>query len=226
MLDPILKYKCPQCGHVMQVKRPAKSGVYNRVCPACQFKHQIKVTGTEEMQKANQPQAAAPAPAPAASPAPAPAPAPAPTPQAAPAVPPVPPPMPQMAPKAPQAKSEIHTDPIHLKKKGPAKLTLIGTLFNNSYPLDPGEIVIGRDDPTDQSDIALKGDPCVSRRSLKITVKRDEINGYSFRLKVLKSTNPVLLNGSVLDGRYDEPFLNYGDTITVGKTKLRIDPLK
>lgn len=131
-----------------------------------------------------------------------------------------------MPPKAPDPQNHVATDPIHLKKKGPAKLTIVGTLFNNSYPLEVGEIVIGRDDPGAQSDIPLKGDPCVSRRSLQITVKRDEINGYTFRLKVLKSTNPVLLNGSVIDIRYDEPFLNYGDTITVGKTKLRIDSLK
>ena len=192
----------------MQVKRPAKSGVYNRVCPACQFKHQIKVTGTDDLNAAAAQASNATAQAPQA---PA---------QHGPDMPPPP-------PQAPAQKPEVaHTDPIHLKKKGPAKLTIIGKLFNNSFPLELGEIIIGRDDPDAQSDIPLKGDPCVSRRSLRITVKRDEINGYSFRLKVLKSTNPVLLNGSVIDIRYDEPFLNYGDTITVGKTTLRIDPVK
>lgn len=112
------------------------------------------------------------------------------------------------------------------RKLGPAQLVQVGTFFNTNFRLHPGEITIGREDATDPSEISIKGDHCVSRRSLTLVVNRDEMMGYTYRLKINKATNPVLLNGTALDARYDEPFLSYGDILVVGKTKLRLDPLK
>lgn len=91
--------------------------------------------------------------------------------------------------------------------------------FNKSFPLPVGHHVIGRYDDDAQSDIAIKDDPSMSRRSIEIDVDQSE-KGYSYKLKVLKSTNPVLHNNQPLNNG-DVISLNFGDSIILGKTQLR-----
>ena len=93
--------------------------------------------------------------------------------------------------------------------------------LNKDYPLSPGSCVIGRYDEDEVSDIAIKNDSTVSRRSVKIEVNYTS-SGNTFKLTVLKSTNPVLLNGNAL-AKGEAVSLNFGDIITMGKTRFRFD---
>lgn len=104
--------------------------------------------------------------------------------------------------------------------QGQAKLERIGKMFNDSYPLRPGVTTIGRYDDMVPSDIAIKGDTYMSRRSVSI-----EMRGASYRMKVLSSTNPVLLNGQNVPVG-SETFLNFGDIITLGRTQFRLEQMK
>ena len=72
-----------------------------------------------------------------------------------------------------------------------------------------------------QLQIAIKNDSTVSRRSVKIEVNYTS-SGNTFKLTVLKSTNPVLLNGNAL-AKGEAVSLNFGDIITMGKTRFRFD---
>ncbi|MBO4977414.1 MAG: FHA domain-containing protein [Muribaculaceae bacterium] len=222
-----LVYPCPNCKQPITPKRPLISGVYKITCPHCKFQHQLRLDGQDKLGAAP----AAPA-APAAAPA---APAPAAAPRGAGA--PVPPPFggirvagPGVAPAAaaPDASQPTKTETIVSKKMGKAKLTQLGSMFsfNKTYDLPLGDNIIGRPDSSQPSDISISGDDCISRRSIKITVGRDELKGYSYKLKVLKCTNPVMLNDQPLDLKYDEPYLNFGDIIKLGRTSLRLDPVK
>jgi DNA-directed RNA polymerase subunit M/transcription elongation factor TFIIS len=93
--------------------------------------------------------------------------------------------------------------------------------FNKDYHLLEGKNIVGRYDEIMNSDIAIKNDPTISRRSIEIEVKRHE-KGYFFKLTVLKATNPVLHNNNpLLNG--ESVSLNFGDTIILGKTKFRFD---
>ncbi|MCM1021940.1 MAG: FHA domain-containing protein [Muribaculum sp.] len=93
--------------------------------------------------------------------------------------------------------------------------------FNKSFPLKAGINTIGRADPTVPSDISIEGDPTISRRCIEIGVSTTGA-GNVFKLRVLHSTNPVLVNSERLnDG--DSIQLNFGDIILLGKTKLRFD---
>jgi len=93
--------------------------------------------------------------------------------------------------------------------------------LNKDYHLSIGRNVIGRYDESAMSDISIKNDSSISRRSIEIEVKETE-KGYSFKLKVLKATNPVFHNNSPLTNG-DSVSLNFGDCIILGKTKFRFD---
>ena len=89
------------------------------------------------------------------------------------------------------------------------------------YDLKIGVNVIGRADVMSPSDIMIEDDMTVSRRSVSITV---EASGGSYRywFEVLKSTNPVLVNGkrhAVGESFVVEP----GTKFVLGRTKLSIE---
>lgn len=91
--------------------------------------------------------------------------------------------------------------------------------LNRDFPLSVGKNVIGRYDEDAPTDIAIKDDSGMSRRSVEIEVFQTP-RGYSFRLKVLKCTNPVLHNNKpLLEG--EAVSLNFGDSIILGKTQFR-----
>ena len=90
--------------------------------------------------------------------------------------------------------------------------------FNKEYPLPVGNTVIGRYDELQMSDISVKNDPTMSRRSVVIEVSLTE-NGYMFKLKVLKAANPVLHNNAPLMAG-EEVSLNFGDSIVLGQTRF------
>jgi phage FluMu protein Com len=92
-------------------------------------------------------------------------------------------------------------------------------LPNREYILEAGTYIIGRYDEDVNSDIAIKNDMAMSRRSVQIQVT-NTFGNYSYILKVLKSTNPVLHNGKPLVVG-SEILLGFGDEIVLGKTKFR-----
>jgi DNA-directed RNA polymerase subunit M/transcription elongation factor TFIIS len=102
------------------------------------------------------------------------------------------------------------------------KLTMLRkVLLNKSFKLKIGSNIVGREDPDSPSDISIPSDNTVSRRSIDIVVTKKD-SGYVFKLKVLKATNPVLLNNKPLSAN-ESVSLNFGDSITLGKTKFRFE---
>lgn len=93
--------------------------------------------------------------------------------------------------------------------------------LNKDYPLAEGSHTVGRHDDAEMSDISIKNDPGMSRRSIRIDVGLTS-QGYTFKLTVLKATNPVLHNGKPLM-KGEAVSLNFGDSIVMGKTKFRFD---
>lgn len=89
------------------------------------------------------------------------------------------------------------------------------------YDLKIGVNVIGRADAMSPSDIMIEDDMTVSRRSVSITVEASGGN-YRYWFEVLKSTNPVLVNGkrhAVGESFVVEP----GTKFVLGRTKLSIE---
>ena len=64
----------------------------------------------------------------------------------------------------------------------------------------------------------------MSRRSVQVEVVCTE-RGYTFRLTVLNATNPVLHNDRQLKPG-ESVSLNFGDSITMGKTRFRFEKEK
>lgn len=87
----------------------------------------------------------------------------------------------------------------------------------NSIPMKIGDVIIGRADNIEKSDVMID-DATASRRSVRISVARGESSGkYTFKLSVLRTTNAVYVNHNVLYNR-SSIYLNYGDTIKIGET--------
>lgn len=106
------------------------------------------------------------------------------------------------------------------------KIRLLRKLwFPKDFPLHNGANIIGRYDPQEAINphIAIKNDNSISRKAITIIVTIDEqLGGFFFKLKVLKNANVVLHNNVALK-EGDEANLNYGDTIVLGRTKLRFE---
>ncbi len=93
--------------------------------------------------------------------------------------------------------------------------------MNKDYKLKEGRNLVGRYDESRVSDIAIKGDPSMSRQSVEIYVDHQD-KGYSFKLTVKNAANPVLHNNKEL-AVGDSISLNFGDSLILGKTKFRFD---
>ena len=114
---------------------------------------------------------------------------------------------------------EADADSIMLTK---GKLTLLRRgWLNKDYPLGIGSYTIGRFDSDLMSNISIKNDSSMSRRSVKIDVVQSP-KGFVFKLTVLKATNPVLHNNVPLSTG-ETVSLNFGDSIVLGKTRFRFD---
>ncbi len=104
------------------------------------------------------------------------------------------------------------------------KIQLVQRLFiKKDFPLRVGTNIIGRADKDSPSDIQLN-DAYASRRSVEIEVKVGERGGFFFVFKLRNATNPVLINNLRIEPG-SEILLNYGDIITMGRTKLRFDKI-
>lgn len=105
-----------------------------------------------------------------------------------------------------------------MSKRGKLQISKLGFLRKN-FDLKVGSNIIGRRDADCHSDIEFD-DPTMSRRSANLVVSINEKGGFFFELKVLNATNPVLVNGQEYHVD-DSIYLNYGDTIVMGRTTIR-----
>lgn len=231
---PIVNAACPYCGNSVKFYMPLKPGVLSFTCPTAGCGKQFRVQVTEAMLLQANP--AAPKPQ---QPNPQPQ-QPQPQPQSQ---QPQAQPKQQVQPKAQQVQSQQAqaqqqkrsikpTDSIeNWTAEGKAGgriakivVTCTKMIFmkeRKEYDLKIGVNVIGRADAMSPSDIMIEDDMTVSRRSVSITV---EASGGSYRywFEVLKSTNPVLVNGkrhAVGESFVVEP----GTKFVLGRTKLSIE---
>lgn len=238
---PIVNAACPYCGNSVKFYMPPKPGVLSFTCPTAGCGKQFRVQVTEAMllqanpaaTKQQQPKPQPQQPQPYQQ-----QPQPQPQAQQTPTQP-----KQQVQPKAQQVQSQQAqaqqqkrsikpTDSIeNWMAEGKAggriaKIVVTRTkmLFmkeRKEYDLKIGVNVIGRADAMSPSDIMIEDDMTVSRRSVSITV---EASGGSYRywFEVLKSTNPVLVNGkrhAVGESFVVEP----GTKFVLGRTKLSIE---
>ena len=245
---PIVNAACPYCGNSVKFYMPLKPGVLSFTCPTAGCGKQFRVQVTEAMllqanpatpkpQQPN-PQPQQPKPQPQ-QPKPQPQ-QPKPQPQAQQTQTQ---PKQQVQPKAQQVQSQQAqaqqqkrsikpTDSIEnwmaegktggrIAKIVVTRTKMIFMKERKEYDLKIGVNVIGRADAMSPSDIMIEDDMTVSRRSVSITV---EASGGSYRywFEVLKSTNPVLVNGkrhAVGESFVVEP----GTKFVLGRTKLSIE---
>lgn len=231
---PIINAACPYCGNSVKFYMPPKPGVLSFTCPAAGCGKQFRVQVTEAMLLQANP--AAPKPQ---QPNPQPQ-----QPQQQPqAQQTQAQPKQQVQPKVQQVQSQQAqaqqqkrsikpTDSIEnwtaegkaggrIAKVVVTRTKMIFMKERKEYDLKIGVNVIGRADAMSPSDIMIEDDMTVSRRSVSITV---EASGGSYRywFEVLKSTNPVLVNGkrhAVGESFVVEP----GTKFVLGRTKLSIE---
>mgnify|MGYP004523193469 CR=1 FL=1 len=238
---PIVNAACPYCGNSVKFYMPLKPGVLSFTCPTAGCGKQFRVQVTEAMLlQANPatPKPQQPNPQPQ-QPKPQPQ-QPKPQPQAQQTQTQ---PKQQVQPKAQQVQSQQAqaqqqkrsikpTDSIEnwmaegktggrIAKIVVTRTKMIFMKERKEYDLKIGVNVIGRADAMSPSDIMIEDDMTVSRRSVSITV---EASGGSYRywFEVLKSTNPVLVNGkrhAVGESFVVEP----GTKFVLGRTKLSIE---
>lgn len=231
---PIVNAACPYCGNSIKFYMPLKPGVLSFTCPAAGCGKQFRVQVTEAMllqanSAATKPQQ------------------PKPQPQQPQPYQQQPQPQPQAQQAQAQSQQQVQSQQAQAQqqkrsikptegienwtaegKSGGriAKVVVTRTKMifmkeHKEYDLKIGVNVIGRADAMSPSDIMIEDDMTVSRRSVSITV---EASGGSYRywFEVLKSTNPVLVNGkrhAVGESFVVEP----GTKFVLGRTKLSIE---
>ena len=88
------------------------------------------------------------------------------------------------------------------------------------YRVGAGALTIGRRDSQIISDIMFEGDVEMSRRSVEIMVI-PTMEGTVIKLKVLKSTNPIVVGyRSLVQG--EVVAIHFGEIITLGRTAITI----
>jgi hypothetical protein len=119
---------------------------------------------------------------------------------------PAPAPVPARAPAAVPGPPAAGRRPTRLRVVEPAEIA------GHSYPLDGGELVVGR---TTGSGVALPGDSFVSSRHARVFPRGDEV-----WIEDLGSTNGTFVNSA----RISAPTaLRPGDRLQIGHTVLEVD---
>lgn len=126
------------------------------------------------------------------------------------------------SPTVPVAEAQPTQPATTLIPKKSARLVCIAGPCNESFEIKPGITTIGRYDVVSPSDISIKGDRYMSRRSVSLEAAYNDVTGFSFRMKVIKTTNPVMLNGQTIN-QGETAYLNFGDIISLGESKFRLD---
>lgn len=119
------------------------------------------------------------------------------------------------------------TEPVRMLS-GMAKISVLRRWwFPKDYPLAEGRNTIGRYDTEEKSSIMIGNDESMSRCSIAIDIvkEREFKDRFRAKLTVLKGTNTVLHNNVAL-AVGASVWLNYGDSIVLGSTKLKFDKCK
>lgn len=94
-------------------------------------------------------------------------------------------------------------------------------LKNQRFQLCEGTTTIGRYDEDDTSDIMIRGDDTMSRKSVAIIIEEED-GVFEYKLKVLNALNKVKVNDQrVKEGA--EVYLDFGDIIMLGNSKFKFD---
>lgn len=129
-------------------------------------------------------------------------------------------PEPKLPPIPPPANYDKKDDSFTTDIPGPSNGVLSwGNIFRRKkYILKEGKNIIGRNDPEIHSNLEID-DPSMSRQSVCIDVQRKAEGGFSFKLTVQKSGNPVLVdNKQIREG--ESVVLEKRNAITMGKTVM------
>lgn len=120
--------------------------------------------------------------------------------------------------------------PLQPHKTTPAMrgLSLVrqSLLFWNkvSYPLILGNNYIGRRNGNIRPDISIDEDDCISRgKSVNIEITPGGANGMTMTVKVIHSSNDVVINGSMRLRDNQSMEVRIGDQIKIGKTTFKIE---
>lgn len=187
----LYKIVCPECGFSV-VKKILKVGKQRWDCPHCKAIVGFAAVEAEEQTKEQKESECLNQDAPKAEPA---------------------------SPKEPEEETpKPHTKKIDndtLCNLG--ELTWGGFFSRKHYPFRIGSIYIGRKDAGEPSDLQLD-DSYVSRRSALLEVLSSD-KGFLFKLTVKHASNPVYVNSSEISVG-NSIYLNYGDVLIFGKTKM------
>ena len=94
-------------------------------------------------------------------------------------------------------------------------------LKNQRFQLYEGTTTIGRYDEDDTSDIMIRGDDTMSRKSVAIIIEEED-GVFDYKLKVLNALNKVKVNDQrIKEG--SEVYLDFGDIIMLGNSKFKFD---
>lgn len=194
MAEATLAYKCSnaKCGKPFRMRHPGKAGVYTVTCPHCAHKFKVRVPDLPASGRQAGSQA----------------------PQA-----------PQDAAQQQEQTSKktkiVDRDDSSELQPHMGYLKHVRPMWRSQdFQLRRGDNIIGRADPSAPCDIAIKGDSSMSRRSIDIQVLEPVPGVLKFLLKVLKCTNPVLVNNNSYAAG-SQIYLNFGDEIILGKTRLQ-----
>ena len=128
---------------------------------------------------------------------------------------------PVVAPEASEGEKTVvsNSQPVTPTVRESAGFLQWGGMFSRKkYTLHEGANIIGRKDKRTPSDLEIE-DPEMSRRSVRIDVIPESNGNLVYTLTILKSLNPIKINGKAMDEGISLKLRN-NDTIVMGKTTL------
>ncbi len=196
----VIKFACKYCGQEVNIPAPSKAGLYSITCPHCSKQMRVQYT-PKPIRMGSAPKVSSP-------------------------------PSPIDTEKARHTPTRRFNTSEELLKNASAQVqrpsSSIGRLSmvrlgcdKKYFPLQLGENMVGRKDSTCPSDIEIDGDETMSRRSVLITVSKGS-GGYDYMLTVLKTYNPVLVNGQSLTVGQTVR-MSIGTSLYMGQTMLRLE---
>ena len=134
---------------------------------------------------------------------------------------------PVVAPEASEGEKTVvsNSQPVTPTVRESAGFLQWGGMFSRKkYTLHEGANIIGRKDKRTPSDLEIE-DPEMSRRSVRIDVIPESNGNLVYTLTILKSLNPIKINGKAMDEGISLKLRN-NDTIVMGKTTLTFKTAK
>lgn len=197
----VIKFACKYCGQEVNFPAPQQAGIYAVVCPHCQKQMKVKYSPKPITMNPS----SEPAPPSAAS---------------------------LDTEKMRHTPTRRFNSPDELLRGGSSQSQKVSSCVGRLslvrigcdkefYPLHLGDNTVGRKDSSQPSDIEIDGDPTISRRSIKIIVSEAN-GGYTYSLTVLRTFNPVLVNGASMSVG-QTIHINIGASIYLGQTMLRLE---